>query len=125
MFTTQSTDTQSGSKRETVTNSDGYFTFASVPVGNYDLAIEAKGFEINKVTGIALSGGEKRNVNATLKVGSTSQSVAVSPGVNVKRGSKTAEASAPTTIPAVESRSGPERGPGVRFASRYRMMNAA
>ena len=31
------TDTQSGSQRETVTNSDGYFTFASVPVGTYDL----------------------------------------------------------------------------------------
>ena len=27
-------DAQSGSKRDTVTNSDGYFTFASVPVGS-------------------------------------------------------------------------------------------
>src|SRR5689334_6613014 len=71
------TDDQSGSKRETVTNSDGYFTFASVPVGSYSLSIEAKGFELYKVSGIALSGAEKRNVNATLKIGSTSQSVEI------------------------------------------------
>src|SRR5258708_25955878 len=70
-------DAQSGSQRETVTNNDGYFTFASVPVGSYDLAIEAKGFNLYKVSGIALGGGEKRNVDAALQVGSTSTEVNV------------------------------------------------
>ncbi len=37
-------DMQSGSQRDTVTNTDGYFTFASVPVGTYELTIEATGF---------------------------------------------------------------------------------
>src|ERR1700736_3781936 len=50
---------QSGSLRETVTNSDGYYTFASVSVGDfqYELTVEAKGFISYKGSGIALGGG--------------------------------------------------------------------
>src|SRR5689334_23239302 len=70
-------DARSGSQRETVTNSDGYFTFASVPVGTYDLTIEAKGFAAYKLSGITLGGNEKRNVDATLQVGATTQAVEV------------------------------------------------
>ena len=60
-----------------MTNSEGYFTFASVPVGSYDMTIEAKGFSSSKFSGIALGGGEKRNVDVTLKVGTTSETVEV------------------------------------------------
>ncbi len=70
-------DAQSGSQRETVSNNDGYFTFASVPVGTYDLTVEAKGFNLYKVTGIALGGGEKRNVDVGLQVGTTNQTVEI------------------------------------------------
>jgi hypothetical protein len=70
-------DERSGSMRETITNNEGYFTFASVPVGAYDLTVESKGFQIYKATGIELGGGEKRNVNVTLNVGSTDQTVEV------------------------------------------------
>jgi hypothetical protein len=76
-------DASSGSQRETVTNNDGYFTFASVPVGSYDLSVEAKGFNTYKVAGIALGGGEKRNVDVTLQVGTTSQSVEISAGADL------------------------------------------
>src|SRR5580704_3324572 len=76
-------DAQSGSQRDTVTNSDGYFTFASVPVGSYQLTIEAKGFETYKVGGIDLNGGDKRNVDAQLTVGTTSQTVEVTGAVDV------------------------------------------
>src|SRR5262245_40439346 len=69
------TNAQSGSQRETITNNDGYFTFASVPVGTYTLSVEAKGFNVYKATGIALGGGEKRNVDITLQVGTTNQTV--------------------------------------------------
>jgi hypothetical protein len=72
------TDVTSGSARDSVTNSDGYFTFASVPVGKYNLKIEAQGFEAYKADGIDLGGAEKRNLNVTLTVGSTSQTVEVS-----------------------------------------------
>ena len=70
-------DIQSGSLRSTVTNGDGYFTFASVPVGGYEISIEAKGFQTYKVGGIQLSGAEKRNINATLQVGTTNQTVEI------------------------------------------------
>src|ERR1035438_2726416 len=69
----------SGSERVTVTNNEGYFTFASLDVGDYtyELTVVAKGFLTYKAPGIALSGGEKRNVNVTLKVGSTTEVVEV------------------------------------------------
>jgi len=71
-------DERSGSMRETVSNSQGYFTFASVPVGSYELTVTAAGFEVYRETSIALGGGERRNINVTLKVGSTRETVVVS-----------------------------------------------
>src|SRR5579862_3337552 len=70
---------QSGSLRETKTNAEGYFTFASVAVGDftYELTAESKGFTTYKATGIALNGGEKRNINVVLQVGSTTETVEV------------------------------------------------
>jgi hypothetical protein len=76
-------DAQSGSQRETATNNDGYFTFASVPVGTYDLSVEAKGFSIYKANGIPLGGGEKRNVDVTLQVGTTAQTVEIAAGADL------------------------------------------
>jgi hypothetical protein len=70
-------DAQSGSQRETQTNGDGYFTFASVPVGTYELNIEGKGFQLYKVSGITLNGGDKRNVDAQLTLGATTQTVEI------------------------------------------------
>ncbi len=68
---------QSGSARETVTNREGYYSFVSVAVGTYELTVEASGFAAYKESGIALGGGEKRNINVTLKVGATTESVVV------------------------------------------------
>jgi hypothetical protein len=70
---------QSGSMLDTVTNAEGYYTFASVTVGNftYELTIEAKGFNTYKATGIALTGGEKRNFNAVLTVGTATATIEV------------------------------------------------
>src|SRR3954453_14428461 len=47
-------DQQSGSSRETVTNSDGFYTFVSVPPGAYELTVSQPGFETHKQTGIAI-----------------------------------------------------------------------
>jgi hypothetical protein len=70
---------KSGDTRDTVTNSDGYFTFAGMAVGDlsYKLRVEAKGFVTYEAPGISLLGGEKRNVNVTLKVGNTTETVEV------------------------------------------------
>ncbi len=70
-------DQSSGSMRETKTNNQGYYTFASVPVGTYEMSIETAGFTSYKETGIALGGGERRNINVTLKLGSTAESILV------------------------------------------------
>ena len=63
--------------RDTVTSSDGYFSFASVPVGVYSVAITAPGFQTYKADAIALGGGESRNLNIALVLGAASQTVEV------------------------------------------------
>ncbi len=67
----------SGSTRDTVTNSEGYYSFASVPVGTYSLTVEAPGFKTFKADEIRLGGGESRNTNVTLQVGATTVTVEV------------------------------------------------
>lgn len=69
----------SGSERETIANHEGFFDFSSVPVGDYtyELTVTAKGFLTYKASGIQLGGSERRNVNVTLTVGSTTETVEV------------------------------------------------
>jgi Carboxypeptidase regulatory-like domain len=73
------TNEASGSVRDTVTDASGYYSFASVSVGNftYKLTVTVKGFETYVAPGLALLGGEKQNVNVTLKLGSTTATVEV------------------------------------------------
>ena len=70
-------DSTSGSTRNTTTNGDGYYTFASVPVGTYELTVDAPNFRQYKATAISLGGGEKRNVNVALQVGAAGETVQV------------------------------------------------
>ena len=65
-------DAESGSQRDTISNNEGYYTFASVPVGQYNLNVAAPGFEGYEAKGIDLGGGEKRNINVTMVVGNAS-----------------------------------------------------
>jgi hypothetical protein len=74
---------ESGDERNTVTDNQGYYTFASVPVGTYDVTVEAPGFQSFKVSGVGLGGGEKRNVNVSLTVGTTNQTVEVSSAADI------------------------------------------
>jgi Carboxypeptidase regulatory-like domain len=97
------TDAQSGSKRETRTNSDGYFTFASVPVGTYDISIDAKGFNTYKLTGITLNGGDKRNIDAQLTVGTTTQSVDITASGEVLATSDSGEKAALITTKELQN----------------------
>ncbi len=61
-------DSSSGSTRDTLTNGSGYYTFASVPVGNYELTVQFHGFRQYKASDISLGGGESRNVNVQLEL---------------------------------------------------------
>ena len=73
----------SGDTRETVTNTDGYYTFVSVPPAGYELNVSASGFESYKQTGISIRGGDKMNVNVTMKLGSTTNVVEVTGSVDI------------------------------------------
>ena len=70
---------QSASTRETVTNTVGYYSFASVAVGNltYKVVVSAQGFQTYQATGLAILGGEKRNLNVELTIGAATQTIEV------------------------------------------------
>jgi hypothetical protein len=74
------TDAGSGSARDTQSDSDGFFTFASVPVGTYNLSVAAGGFKDYAAANITLGGGEKRNVNVAMNVGTAAETVSVDAG---------------------------------------------
>ncbi len=74
---------QTASTRDTVTDGAGYYSFASVSIGDftYKLVVEAQGFQTYEATGMQILGGEKRNLNVELKVGSATQTVEVTGAV--------------------------------------------
>src|SRR5437016_1811816 len=74
---------KSGSTRTTVADSVGYYSFASVSVGDftYKLVVSAPNFGTYQATGLELLGGQKRNLNVELKVGAASQTVEVTGAV--------------------------------------------
>ena len=71
------TDAGSNSARDTVTDAGGYYSFASVPVGTYNLSVAADGFKDYAASSISLGGGEKRTVNIRMTVGTADQTVSV------------------------------------------------
>src|SRR5882724_4952388 len=76
-------DEGSGALRDTVANSEGYYTFVSVPPGRYELTVTHSGFDTHKQPGITIGGGDKLNINVTLKVGTTTNTVEVTGAVDV------------------------------------------
>src|SRR3954447_18759918 len=69
--------------RRSVTNEDGYFTFASLPSGTYKVMVEAPGFIPYELTDLQFTGAEKRNVNVVPKLGSTTEKVEVTSAVDL------------------------------------------
>jgi outer membrane receptor protein involved in Fe transport len=69
--------------RSTTTNDSGLYGFPQLPVGTYDLTVEANGFKVSKSTGISLTVGAVATVNVSLQVGATQESVTVSAEVPV------------------------------------------
>jgi Carboxypeptidase regulatory-like domain len=68
----------SGDLRRTVSNSDGYFTFAAVPPGSYSVKVEMTGFAAWEVTTLLLNAGDKRNIaGIVLKPGATKETITV------------------------------------------------
>lgn len=59
------------------TDGSGYYVFASLPVGAYDLSIESQGFKKAVREDVVLQVGQKARLDFSLEVGEVTQSVAV------------------------------------------------
>ena len=60
---------ESGVKNSTETNTQGVFSFPALPVGHYNVRIQAGGFSQYEQTGIVLDVNSARRVDAALQVG--------------------------------------------------------
>src|SRR5919112_2741940 len=59
------------------TDSSGYYTFASVPVGDYTVTVERQGFKRVVLEEVKLDVGQKARVDAALEVGAVTETVTV------------------------------------------------
>src|SRR5215210_8487538 len=59
------------------TDSSGYYTFASVPVGVYSVTVERQGFKRVAIGEVKLEVGQKARVDAALEVGAVTETVTV------------------------------------------------
>ncbi len=67
----------SGDIRRSATNSDGYYSFSSVPTGSYSLTVEASGFRKTVTEGMEVTGAASLSFPIKLTIGSTSTEVKV------------------------------------------------
>jgi hypothetical protein len=66
-----------GSSRQVVTGSSGVYSVTLLPIGTYTVTISAKGFKMFRATGVVLSVGEVRTLDAQLQLGATTEVVEV------------------------------------------------
>ncbi len=59
------------------TDSAGFYRFSALPVGHYDVSFRASGFEKLEQTGVVIDVDSARQVDVTLRVGSTSEQITV------------------------------------------------
>jgi hypothetical protein len=70
-------DEQTALSRSAKTNGTGSYSFVNLPIGSYTLTYTADGFDVQKTEHIAVQADRTATVNATLKVGKTSETVEV------------------------------------------------
>ena len=68
---------QTNDSRSTESDDEGRYRFNNVPVGNYELTIEAQGFGKYQQSGITLALNQNAVVDASLKPGDVQASVSV------------------------------------------------
>jgi len=76
-------NTGTGLARTLETTAGGLYNFGRLPVGNYDLSVEAPGFKNARRTGIPLNIGAVVTFDVKLEVGGTQETVSVSADVPV------------------------------------------
>ena len=70
-------ETQTGAKSETVTDSKGFYSFPELPIGKYDLEIQANGFKTYRQTGLVVDANSALRADATLQIGQRNENVVV------------------------------------------------
>src|ERR1019366_3299729 len=75
--TITATNVDNAQARTATSGSDGAFRFSSMPVGHYNIRIEASGFKTSMQTGLVLDVATEVTVNPVLEVGSAAQEVTV------------------------------------------------
>jgi Carboxypeptidase regulatory-like domain len=66
-----------GSVRKTTTNSEGYFSYSSVPTGTYNLSAKIQGFQMSTTEGIQVSGASVLSFDFKLQIESTATQIEV------------------------------------------------
>ena len=69
--------TATGLTRSTTTGAEGTYTLPQLPVGTYDVEVEAPGFKSASSTGITLDVSQQRQVDFTLALANAQQQVEV------------------------------------------------
>ena len=72
------TNVDTGVERSIITNEKGLYRAPLLPLGTYRVTAELQGFKKFEQTGVQLSVGETAVVNATLSVGTVSETITVS-----------------------------------------------
>src|SRR6266478_3391941 len=70
-------------EQSVTTDSSGYYTFASLPVGTYTVTAESQGFKKALRENVALEVGQKARLDYTLEVGTMSEAVMVTAGAPI------------------------------------------
>jgi Carboxypeptidase regulatory-like domain len=77
------TDVDRGTVFRTQTNTDGIYNLSRLPIGRYELRVEANGFQAAVHPAFALSLGQTASVDVALTIGQLSQQVVVTAGDEV------------------------------------------
>src|SRR5438876_7678361 len=75
--TVELTNTATGIKATAKTGVDGLYRFNNLPVGNYDVTVNASGFAMSGLKSVAVELNKTATANVTMQVQGVSQEVAV------------------------------------------------
>jgi outer membrane receptor protein involved in Fe transport len=92
--TVKITNAQTNIERSTTSNSEGFYRFAGVDPGTYDVTFMAGGFAVSQVHGISVTTSQEVTLNQSLMVGAAAATVEVNeapPGVELAKSSATIE----------------------------------
>ena len=76
------TNTATNDSHVVTTNDAGNFTVPNLQSSNYDIKIEAQGFQVTTLSAVKLDPSIGRHVDASLKVGNSGETVTVEAGAN-------------------------------------------